>query len=181
MVVGLCERHLPALPPEASKVAKGCDFEVCAQVAGCALGEADPTLARLEPDLVGEFFVLTTLKPHPFKGSPHPWLPETAWRLEGGHRMVGRARQNFPDHESLKLLEIVVPGVAASRFSRAIRLFIEHPGSPTDSILAMCHDLQSDLAIDPAARLVMAEMSCLVPLSMPERSILTRSGQWSMN
>ena len=95
MVDGLRKSHLPALPSDASKVAMACDFMACAQVAGCSLAGVDPTLARLEPDLLGEFFVLATLEPpDPFKGTPHPWLPETAWRLEDGHRMaefVGRA------------------------------------------------------------------------------------------
>ena len=63
MVDGLRKSHLAVLPPEARDLLKRWHAQACAQIVGSTLEGPDPTLARIEPDLVGEFYVLQTLAP----------------------------------------------------------------------------------------------------------------------
>jgi len=76
----------------------------CARAVGKPITGAPPELARLEPDLIGEFFVLETLGgdlDNPFVDPPHGWMPELAWRIRSGatRDFVFRAMQNFQTTE----------------------------------------------------------------------------------
>ena len=78
-----------------------------------------PRLGRLEPDLIGEFFALETLRGdpnNPFASRPHGWMPKTAWRTRGTamHDFVRRSGQNFPQHPARQQIAITVPGVKES-------------------------------------------------------------------
>jgi hypothetical protein len=119
MVDGLRPQDLPAI--DKARGAAPFDRQImplCAQAIGKPLNNRQPVLGRLEPDLIGEFFVLEVLHDpnNSFAETPHPWMPEAAWRMRGS-AMAGfviRARQNFPDHPSIKQLAITVEGVEES-------------------------------------------------------------------
>jgi len=90
----------------------------CAEAIGKPLRQA-PVLGRMEPDLLGEFFVLETLSAdpdNPFASPQHDWMIGAAWRARGRamQDFVVRARQSFPQHPVIKKIAVPVPGVSES-------------------------------------------------------------------
>jgi hypothetical protein len=94
-------------PPElkAIEVARGKPIDPdILPACGIAIGKpfgAIPHLGRLEPDLIGEFFTLETLRGDPnnaFAKPEHSWMPKAAWHAHGRGMFdfVARARQTFP-------------------------------------------------------------------------------------
>jgi hypothetical protein len=120
-------------PPEleAIKVARGKPIDpailpACGVAIGKPLGSL-PLLGRLEPDLIGEFFALQTLRGdpnNPFAKPPHGWMPETAWRTRGSGMFdfVARAKQTFPEHGAIPQVDITVEGVTESWLLAAFAL-----------------------------------------------------------
>ncbi len=107
----LKEKYYQAISPQI--------LPFCALAIGKPFTRQRKKLERLEPDLIGEFFVLEALQrdpENPFAEFPHGWMPETAWRLRAGAmaEFVTRARQNFPDHDSIRQINITVSGVKES-------------------------------------------------------------------
>jgi hypothetical protein len=90
----------------------------CGIAIGKPLGSV-PHLGRLEPDLIGEFFALETLRGdpnNPFAEPPHTWMPKAAWRASGSGMFdfVARAKQTFPDYPAIQQVDITVEGVSES-------------------------------------------------------------------
>jgi hypothetical protein len=89
----------------------------CARAIGSPLYPDKQRLDGIQPDLIGEFFVLEALADDRRGGHPYPWLPELAWYADEVNMaaFVQRARQNFPGHVSaLSRIGITVPGKTES-------------------------------------------------------------------
>jgi DNA polymerase III epsilon subunit-like protein len=119
MVDGLGEPELAAIASARGAELDRIILPDCARAIGKPLSRRTSQLGRLEPDLVGEFFVLEALagdRNNPFAHMPHPWMPEAAWRTRSRATadFVIRARQNFADHESIAQIAIIVGGVMES-------------------------------------------------------------------
>jgi hypothetical protein len=118
MVDGLSQSEL-----ETIKVARGKPIDPkilpdCAVAIGKPLGSV-ARLGRLEPDLIGEFFVMETLRGdpnNPFAKPLHRWMPEAAWRANGSAMFdfVARTKQTFPSHQAIPQVDITVEGVSES-------------------------------------------------------------------
>jgi len=114
MVDGLRLNDLNAIDLARGKPLDRAILPACGRAIGKPLDEG-----RLEPDLIGEFFVLETLRDDREKKQytkPPYWLSEAAWRAHGStmEDFVTRATQNFPSHPSISRIAIIVPGVKES-------------------------------------------------------------------
>jgi tetratricopeptide (TPR) repeat protein len=103
---------------------------------GVAIGKplaGTPRLGKLEPDLIGEFFVLEVLRndpANPFVEKPI-WMPKLGWQTNGRAMfdLIQRAKQTFGSHEAMRRLEIIVEGVRESWWQAALVRFFR-AGSP---------------------------------------------------
>ncbi|MGH7121060.1 MAG: hypothetical protein ACREFP_19075 [Acetobacteraceae bacterium] len=105
MVGRLQGKLLEAIDAQIGRVS-GRDLDLCAHAIGVETILDRRALNGIQPDLIGEFFVLETLVPDPRDPSPFTWLPEYAWRLAPAE-MAGfcqRAVQNMPGHAAMALI-----------------------------------------------------------------------------
>jgi len=82
------------------------------------------SLAPLEPDLVGEYFVLQHISPRDDVDFMRPWeLISVAWAVHpwGVFRFISRAVHDFPDHRSIKVLEMPMDVHLAIANTHALR------------------------------------------------------------
>ena len=152
MVDGAGETELAALAKARGKPVEGDILEDCARAMGQKLNDAVQRLGRIEPDLIGEFFALETLRQRPFAAPPHAWLPETAWRTNEAAMaaFVVRARQNFPSHPALRRVEVIVPGQTESWWLAASRSAAG--AASLDDFLTKARDALAGAApVDPGA------------------------------
>ena len=119
MVGGIDVPDLPALDA-------GCGHKIdrgiipdCSLAIGKRLTHGDSKMEPLQPDLIGEFFVLEALSPvqdNPYITAPNQWMPEAAWKLRPSamRDFALRAIQNFSDHDATGLLAKPIPGSSDS-------------------------------------------------------------------
>jgi len=122
---GLGRRELAAIAQARGRPLDPSILPACARAIGKPFSRQRRRLERLEPDLLGEFFVLETLAfdaSNPLAERTHAWLPALLWKLHGSSVLdfVKRAQQTFPRHRSLKLLLRPVPGVSDSWWAYAL-------------------------------------------------------------
>jgi tetratricopeptide (TPR) repeat protein len=152
---------------ETITVARGTPINpVILPACGVAIGkplESDPLLGRLEPDLIGEFFALETLRGdpnNPFAQPPHSWMPKAAWRARGRGMFdfVARAKQTFPKHVAIPQVDITVEGVTESWLLAAFPFF-----SRANDLTTGFKELQKwvlpHAQSDPGAALAFADLS----------------------
>ena len=109
------------------------DFlRACGIAIGKPVGD-DLYLGKLEPDLIGEFFVLETLGRTPRTNPANRWMPTAAWQANGRAMfdLVARAGQTFGSHPAMQQLRITVAGVQESWFLEASAIF-SAADSPSD-------------------------------------------------
>ena len=156
-------------PPEleAIKVARGKPIDpailpACGIAIGKPLGSV-PRLGRLEPDLIGEFFALETLRGdpnNPFAEAAHSWMPETAWRARGSGMFdfVARSKQTFPKHVAIQQVDITVKGVRESWLLSAFAV-LSRANDPTEGFDAMQAWLRPRAQTDAGAALAFADLT----------------------
>ena len=174
MVDGAGEAELAALARARGRPVEADILADCARAVGRKLDAATPRLGRIEPDLIGEFFALETLRKRRLADPPHPWLPEVLWRTNqvAMAAFVARARQNFPRHPALPRVEITVPGLTESWWLAAVGA-AEGAGS-LDAFLVTARDaLVGAAGSDPGAagalgRLVEVATSQETGIVLPE-------------
>jgi hypothetical protein len=122
MVDGMGRRELEAITVARGQPIDTAILPACGIAIGKPLGSI-PRLGRLEPDLIGEFFALETLRGdpnNPFAKPPLSWMPTAAWRANGNRMLdfVTRAKHTFPDHPAIQQVDITVEGVTESVMAR---------------------------------------------------------------
>jgi hypothetical protein len=164
MVDGIRREDLPEI--DKARINKPFDRRIlpaCGQAIGKPLSTQQPALGRLEPDLIGEFFVLETLhdRDNPLaEETPHEWLPRAAWRMRGRAMadFVTRAEQNFPGHPAIRKVAIIVQGVEESWLFAAYRILSQETdlGQGLAKAQAM---LAAGASSDGAAAVALAELT----------------------
>jgi hypothetical protein len=159
---GLGRRELSAVAKVRGRELQPSMLRDCARAIGKPFSKRRQRLGRLEPDLIGEFFVLETLRgehSNPLSDARHEWLPVVAWRLNGPvvTDFVERARQNFPRHPALRSLLNPVPDVADSWWCHALSII------DTKGLTTAYEKLFAALPIDVGAAIALGRL--LVSLS----------------
>ncbi len=173
MVGGLGLPELNAIDNACGRPLSRSILPACAKAVGKPIPDP-PRLGSLEPDLIGEFFCLETLRgSNPVVDPPHSWMPETAWRVRGGGMadFVTRARQNFPIHPSVERVAITVRGVEESWLLAALSMTADG----TNELLSKAREMllapaRSDIgATNAFARLTL--LASLLETGVLEREI----------
>lgn len=130
MINGLGLEEIKLLKEKHHQAISDSTLKFCARAIGKLFTDQRKKLEKLEPDLIGEFFVLETLQrdpENPFAEFPYGWMPETAWRSRAGAmaEFVTRATQNFPAHDSIKQINITVSGVKESWVTAAFSILFQ--------------------------------------------------------
>jgi hypothetical protein len=157
MIGGLGLSELTAMEDARSEFIDRTILPACGRAVGKPITGAE--LARLEPDLIGEFFVLETLggdPDNPFLDPPHGWMPELAWNIRGGatRDFVFRAIQNFPQHRALGRIAVTVKNVAESWVAAAVRASTV-PGTALQISAVGIQFLRENARSDPAAAMAL--------------------------
>ena len=178
MVDGLGENELKAIAR-----ARGAEFarsilSDCARAIGKPLSRTAPCLGGLEPDLIGEFFVLEALAEdheNPFLPPQHAWMVEAAWRTRGRAMLdfVTRASQNFPHHTTIPKLATIVEGVTETWVLLA-RATFENSDEPMARFSALWPILRDAAAADVGAATVLFELTTVF-IHLPSFPDLVRS------
>lgn len=164
----------PELAENASHFSRLLDLDFladCARATGHPWNEAEARVGPLEPDLIGEFFVLTVVGRGSATAAPNAWLAEAAWRTNENAMatFVARAAQNFPQHPALNRVDIIVPGLTESWWNAihgALPLF---RGSPEKTQAALDAARTDEGAAGAVARLTL--LGQLVEVLKPEEAI----------
>ena len=124
MVGGLGSRELEAIEAAQGKPIEEEFLQACGIAIGKPVGD-DLHLDKLEPDLIGEFFVLETLGRTLRTNPANRWMPKAAWQANGRAMFdfVARAKQTFHSHLAMQQVEITVEGVQESWFLAALARF----------------------------------------------------------
>jgi hypothetical protein len=133
----------------------------CAEAIGKPIDRQRPTLARLEPDLIGEFFVLETLhnRANPFAETAHRWMLKAAWRMRKRAMadFAVRAWQNFSAHPAIQDIASPVEGIKES-WKVAIRDTIWRAGEWDEGVALVGKKLVEAANSDPrGAGMALAE------------------------
>ena len=148
----------------------------CGVAVGKPITESSSELGRLEPDLMGEFFVLEALggaPGDPFVDQPHSWMPATAWRTRAGAmwNFVNRAKQNFPNHRAIARIGITVEGVMESWFLAALDT-ISKAGRINEGVAAARQLLLAPGRSDLGAAIALAEVTTVATAFAVDLSLL---------
>ena len=163
LVDGLGRPELDAIEAARGRPVNPAILPACSRAIGKPVGEAVRCLGPLEPDLIGEFFVLETLcgdLDNPFEEAPHAWLPETAWRTRGDAMFdfVARAKQTFPQHVSIPKLSITVRGVKESWLLAAFSI-LSQSNNLTDGFTKLQEWMPPHAQSDVSAALALADLT----------------------
>ena len=162
MVDGLGPEELGAIEAARRKPIDPDILPACGIAIGKPLSSV-PRLGRLEPDLIGEFFVLETLRRdpnNPFAKPAHNWMPKAAWRARAREMLdfVTRSMRTFPLHDAIQQIETTVEGCRESWLAASFRVLAE-ASDPMEGFDDVQRWLLPHAKSDPAAALTFADLT----------------------